>query len=98
MKLLNAVSLMVFIFFVGQASAMAAAAETKVPFNAPTLPIKDVQRFTGAISAVKNYYVEPVTDNKLFENAIRGMLTGLDPHSSYLDEQDLRDLQDITTG
>jgi carboxyl-terminal processing protease len=97
MKLLKSVSLMVFIFFVGPASAMAAA-ETKVPFNAPTLPIKDVQRFTGAISAVKNYYVEPVTDNKLFENAIRGMLTGLDPHSSYLDEQDLRDLQDITTG
>jgi len=62
------------------------------------LPIEDVQRFTTAISQIKNYYVEPVDDKALFENAIRGMLEGLDPHSAYLDEQDFKDLRATTKG
>lgn len=62
------------------------------------VPIKEIQRFTAAISQIKNYYVEPVKDDKLFDEAIRGMLAGLDPHSAYLDEQDLKELQDATSG
>jgi len=62
------------------------------------LPIEDVQRFTIAISQIKNFYVEPVKDQDLFEDAIRGMLQGLDPHSSYLDKQDFQDLRAATKG
>ncbi|MGQ3888019.1 S41 family peptidase [Legionella sp. CNM-1927-20] len=62
------------------------------------IPMEDVQRFSNAISEIKKYYVKPVDDKKLFDNAIRGMLTGLDPHSDYLDENDFKDLQTSTAG
>jgi carboxyl-terminal processing protease len=63
-----------------------------------TLPIKDVQRFTTAISEIKSYYVTPISDQQLFENAIRGMVGSLDPHSSYLDTQEFQDLTATTEG
>ena len=62
------------------------------------LPIEDVQRFSIAISQIKNYYVKPVKDKTLFEDAIRGMLVGLDPHSTYLDEEAFKDLTESTKG
>ncbi|STX50537.1 carboxy-terminal protease [Legionella busanensis] len=62
------------------------------------IPMEDVQRFSNAISEIKKYYVKPVDDKQLFDNAIRGMLTGLDPHSDYLDEDEFKDLQTSTAG
>ncbi|PWY55393.1 peptidase S41 [Legionella qingyii] len=62
------------------------------------VPLEDVQRFSNAIGEIKKYYVKPVDDKELFDNAIRGMLTGLDPHSSYLDEEEFKDLQTSTSG
>jgi len=62
------------------------------------LPVEDVQRFSTAISQIKHYYVKKVDDKELFEDAIRGMLSGLDPHSGYLDEKDFRELTESTRG
>ncbi len=62
------------------------------------IPVADINRFTTAIEDIKQYYVEPVDDKALFENAIRGMLAGLDPHSSYLDINDYAELQSTTQG
>lgn len=62
------------------------------------IPMEDVQRFSNALNEIKKYYVKPVDDKELFDNAIRGMLTGLDPHSSYLNEDDYKDLQTSTSG
>jgi len=62
------------------------------------IPMEDVQRFSNALSEIKKYYVKPVSDKELFDNAIRGMLSGLDPHSSYLDEDDFKELQTSTNG
>lgn len=62
------------------------------------IPLQDVQRFTTAISQIKSYYVEDVSDKVLFEDAIRGMLEGLDPHSSYLDEDEYKELYTNTQG
>lgn len=62
------------------------------------VPMEDVQRFSNALNQIKKYYVQPTSDDKLFDNAIRGMVNGLDPHSSYLDEQDFNDLQTSTNG
>ena len=42
---------------------------------------------------IKKDYVEKVDDEKLFDDAIKGMLEGLDPHSTYLNEKDFEDLQ-----
>lgn len=62
------------------------------------VPLEEVRRFSTAISQIKNYYVEPVKDKKLFDNAISGMLSGLDPHSAYLDEESFKELQTSTKG
>ena len=66
--------------------------------QANNFSVEDVQRFTAAINQIKQYYVEDVDDQTLFENAIRGMLSGLDPHSSYLDIEDFSELKSHTSG
>ncbi len=63
-----------------------------------TLSIEDIQRFSSALRQIKHYYVKQVADEVLFDNAIRGMLEGLDPYSSYLDEEDFEQLLAITQG
>ena len=63
-----------------------------------TLPLDDLRTFTEVFAKIKNDYVEPVDDKTLLENAIRGMLSGLDPHSAYLIPDDYQDLQAGTSG
>ncbi|VAW79213.1 Carboxyl-terminal protease [hydrothermal vent metagenome] len=63
-----------------------------------TLPLNELRAFTDIYIKIKNTYVTKIDDKKLFEYAIRGMLSGLDPHSSYLDMNDFRELQTSTTG
>jgi len=62
------------------------------------IPLEALRSFTDAYTRIKNDYVEEVDDKELLENAIRGMLTGLDPHSSYLNGEEFKDLQIGTTG
>ncbi len=62
------------------------------------VPMQDVQRFSAAISHIKSFYVEQIKDEKLFEDAIRGMLSGLDPHSDYLNAEEFNDLKVATQG
>ncbi len=78
-----------------------AAADTSLPVNdkdTQQLPLRELRTFTEVFAKIKNDYVEPVDDKTLLENAIRGMLTGLDPHSAYLDKTAFRDLQEGTSG
>lgn len=89
--------LIVGVSLTGMASA-ASTAQYSPKNNTANLPTEDVQRFTTAINEIKKYYVDDVEDKVLFENAIRGMLSGLDPHSSYLDVQDFQDLKSHTSG
>ena len=62
------------------------------------LPVEEMRAFTDVFEAIKRNYVEPVEDKKLFAEAINGMLTGLDPHSAYLDQDAFRELQVGTQG
>ncbi len=62
------------------------------------LPYEDLRTFTEIFGRIKKDYVEPIPDKKLLEDAIRGMLAGLDPHSSYLDGEQYKDLKVGTTG
>ena len=64
----------------------------------PSLPIEELRAFTEVFGAIKTNYVEPVEDKKLITEAINGMLTGLDPHSAYLDQEAFRELQVGTQG
>jgi carboxyl-terminal processing protease len=62
------------------------------------LPLEELRQFADVFGAVKANYVEPVTDKKLITEAISGMLSGLDPHSAYLDADAFRELQVGTQG
>lgn len=64
----------------------------------PQLPLEDLRAFAEVFGKIKSDYVEPVEDKKLIGEAINGMLTGLDPHSSYLDADGFKDLQAGTQG
>lgn len=72
--------------------------ETETNTNQQRIPLEDVQRFSNALAEIKRYYVKPVSDKELFDYAIRGMLSGLDPHSSYLNEDEYKELQTSTDG
>ena len=62
------------------------------------LPLNDLRTFVDVFERIRSSYVDQVDDKTLFENAIRGMLSSLDPHSAYLDSKDFADLQNETTG
>ena len=66
--------------------------------SALQLPVDDLRLFSEVFGRIKSDYVEPVEDRKLLKEAINGMLTGLDPHSAFLDQEAYRDLQVGTTG
>ena len=62
------------------------------------LPIQQLRIFSQVFGRIKKDYVEDVNDKELLENAIKGMLSELDPHSAYLDADAFKDLQEGTTG
>lgn len=62
------------------------------------LPLEDLKAFSEVFGQIKASYVEEVSDHDLLENAIKGMLTGLDPHSTYLDKKSFKELQEGTRG
>jgi len=79
------------------AGARIAIGEAESP-EAEALPLNELRTFTEIFAKIKSDYVEKVDDKELLENAIRGMLEGLDPHSAYLDEDSYKDLQEGTSG
>ncbi len=62
------------------------------------LPRQEIDRFVTAISLIKQYYIKSPTDEALFSDAIKGMVSNLDPHSAYLDAEDLKDLETAVSG
>ena len=62
------------------------------------IPVEDIRSLSEVFGKIKDNYVEEVPDKDLLENAIRGMLTGLDPHSTYLDKEAFHELRVGTTG
>src|SRR5579862_2747625 len=62
------------------------------------LPIEELRAFTEVFGRIKSDYVESVDDKTLITQAISGMLSGLDPHSGYLDKEEFREMQVGTRG
>lgn len=58
----------------------------------------DINRFTNTIVLIKDFYVKKVGDKSLLDDAIRGMVGGLDPHSEYLDQEAYKTLLVTTSG
>ena len=68
------------------------------PTEKAGLPLEQLRDFTYIFDRVKTDYVESVNDKQLMENAIRGLLTGLDPHSSYLNPDEYKEIKIGTSG
>ncbi len=62
------------------------------------LPLEELRTFTDVLDRIQQEYVETIDERRLLNGAIRGMLMSLDPHSTYLDIGDFRDLQTNTSG
>ena len=86
---------MILLVFITSKLTLANTEEEK---DVDVLPLNEIRTFTEIFSKIKNDYVENINDKKLLENAIRGMLQGLDPHSAYLDKEAYRELQEGASG
>ena len=92
---MNPVKAIVFCLLI---TGLCVRAETVTNTETGELPVDEIRAFAEVFAKIKKDYVEDVEDSVLLEYAIRGMLEGLDPHSSYLDEEAYLDLQEGTTG
>ncbi|MFC5743172.1 S41 family peptidase [Dyella tabacisoli] len=85
-------------------TAPAAAASSPAPAKAASVAapdpvdLQDIRNFSRVYEIVRQAYVEKVDNKTLMKTAISGMLTGLDPHSEYLDKEGLAELSEDTTG
>lgn len=85
--------------FMGVCGSVFAERDTGMPASAAeSLPYEELRTFTDIFGLIQRDYVEPVSDKKLLEDAIRGMLSGLDPHSAYLVPEEYQELKEGTTG
>ncbi|MDA0790654.1 MAG: S41 family peptidase [Proteobacteria bacterium] len=81
------------------AAEVSASEEPAVNPDLPArLPLNELRVFAEAFNRVSSAYVEEINDKELLESAIRGMLSQLDPHSAYLDQDSFSSLQETTTG
>ncbi|GGC61394.1 S41 family peptidase [Marinobacter halophilus] len=72
--------------------------QIQLPDPEEQLPLDELRKFTEVFSRIKAAYVEEVSDRKLLESAIKGMLSDLDPHSTYLAPKDYEQLEESTSG
>jgi carboxyl-terminal processing protease len=72
--------------------------DTEATDASVSISFKELQLFADTFDAIRRGYVEEVTDAELFEMAVKGMLTNLDPHSAYLTDDDYENLQESTDG
>jgi carboxyl-terminal processing protease len=63
-----------------------------------TLPLDELRTLSNVFSQIKREYVEPIEDKQLLTDAVKGMVSSLDPHSSYLDKKDFSEMQEQTAG
>ena len=83
--------------FLGAAITMERAVFAERTESQP-LPLDTLRIFTEVFGKVKSDYVESVGDQKLLEDAIHGMLAGLDPHSAYLSPESFKEMRIGTEG
>lgn len=65
---------------------------------AEAVPLEEIKRYVSVFRTVKQAYVDEVSDERLMQAAIRGLLTDLDPHSAYLDAEQTQSLNEAATG
>ena len=94
--LINSFILSSFLFFVASSSSLADD-ENYSPLDSPSF-FEGLNTFTSVFSQIKQLYVDEIDDETLFNNAIKGLIEGLDPHSTFLEPKDQSDLSESTMG
>ncbi len=94
--------LLVILFFssstgFAQAVRSAAPRTNTTPASTP-IPIDEIRRYMQVLSLVEQSYVDPINDGDLFDASLRGLLQELDPHSAYLDKQEMIELLEFSSG
>jgi carboxyl-terminal processing protease len=89
---------LIFFLLAGLAGGGSLSAGTTTTAPQESVPLDELRTFAEIFGRIKQDYVDPVDDTVLLEHAIRGMLSGLDPHSNYLNAEEYRELQVGTTG
>ncbi|MFV1998116.1 MAG: S41 family peptidase [Acidiferrobacterales bacterium] len=95
------IMILVLGIFVGAAVTMERAVRAdrqKQQTTGSPLPLEELRTFTEVFSRIQSDYVEPVDDKKILKDAIQGMLSGLDPHSAYLDPEGFKEMRIGTEG
>ena len=62
------------------------------------LPLEELQQLAAVFAMIKSDYVEPIDEKKLINDAIAGMVAGLDPHSQFFDKKNFKEFREGTTG
>ena len=89
---------LVFGIFLGISASITGNVLANKKAEAEGLPLDELRNFSDIFSRIKSDYVEKVEDKTLLEHAIRGMLSGLDPHSTYLNPDEYNELRIGTSG
>lgn len=98
------IALIVFPFSNLTAQESAKPTETNVKFdtqkseNTPPIPVSEISRFVNVYQLIRNRYVEEVSSEKLIDNAIKGMLSELDPYSRYIPVAEMDDFNNENNG
>ncbi|HEY1589306.1 MAG TPA: peptidase S41, partial [Rhodanobacter sp.] len=80
------------------ATSSSATAPARAGSVVDQVDLDDIRNFSRVYEVVRQAYVEKVDNKTLMKAAITGMLSGLDPHSEYLDKDGLAELNEDTTG
>jgi carboxyl-terminal processing protease len=80
------------------AALLIAIASMAISGGAAGLTPSDLALISSVVELVKQDYVHPIADDRLTQDALKGMLTRLDPHSAYLDEREYREVRDEMSG
>ncbi len=78
--------------------ALSLSAQSFANKEADTLPVQDIRTFAEVYGQIKANYYQETKDDKLVQDAIKGMVSALDPHSDYMDPTDFTDLREQTSG
>ena len=101
MRLLVRLSLLVLLLAVGGVVALPGApqcAEKKETSKEAPSKFDALKRFSQVLDLVERYYVRDVTQGDLINGAVKGMLQGLDPHSTFMNAEEYKEMQETTSG
>ncbi len=62
------------------------------------IPLEQLRSYSDVLDRVRSDYVDEISEGELIENSIRGMISELDPHSGYLDDEEFKSLRESTSG